>query len=85
MNGHDMGLMSQCNEDHEAAGVAAATLYLLENSIDFLETHKQDPANLKPIEDLIRMLRDTDRDRRARALAAYLGKLSVQLESWSLR
>jgi hypothetical protein len=73
------------SERIETAKTAAAVLCLLEGASVPLEELLGGLATAEQLEEIAQPLREGDRTRRARTLAAYLGPLAVQLDGWSLR
>jgi hypothetical protein len=72
-------------EPLEAARTAAAVLCLLEGADAPMQELLEGLATREQLDDIARQLRSGDRNRRARMLASYLGRLAVQLDTWSLR
>lgn len=72
-------------EQIETARTAAAVLCLLEGSSVPMEELLRGLASPEQLHAMAEQLRGGDRQRRARVLASYLGRLAVQLDAWSLR
>ena len=71
--------------DQEAARVAAAVLVLIDGPEALIPEALAGLAPRSSLEQIAVGMRVGERERRARALAANLGRLAVDLEEWSLR